>query len=381
MSRLTTNYTITYASNNLTITYSSTYAAVSFSSLSYTFQQLGSTNYFVIGEPNALTTLDYTKCTSPASASVSALQTNVAALIITAFTTAGNIIPAADDTYSLGSSSKRWTSLFCISLDNTDTIRANNGFMSRNDGTGYTTTASYQALQLIARDLQGFCELFMGSMFVTDYTDSYATIQAIDRSWNAGTARPLVLNPTLASVQVGPIDTALTSGFVINDTTDWTTGTNTGALICKGGAVIQKVLLADGGIRFSPLSSQSLLQAFVEDSQSCNTGGALSTTITVSAVLLGTYFLFFHLSGINTTTATAASALTIDISPLKSSLRPLLGTTANVNVVTIASAEAIGTVRYTSSNTLTIYAGVIGTTFGNGDPIGVRTGSFVMGNV
>jgi hypothetical protein len=83
MSRLSKNYTITYANNSFTLTYSDTYSPVTIAGNNYDFIPTTG-NYFLFGTPGSESTLDYTKCTSPSgSVSVSNLGTKVASLITT----------------------------------------------------------------------------------------------------------------------------------------------------------------------------------------------------------------------------------------------------------------------------------------------------------
>lgn len=81
--RLATNYTITYSAGNLVITYASVYATQTVSVNSLILTGLTSP-YFVIGDSlTGLTTLDFSKNTSPTGADVSLLITAILALIPT----------------------------------------------------------------------------------------------------------------------------------------------------------------------------------------------------------------------------------------------------------------------------------------------------------
>jgi hypothetical protein len=84
MSRLLSQYTITWASNQFTITYASgPVSSQTFASRNYVVIAHPSiTRLFYFGADNdSLTLLDYTLCTSPVSSSVSDISTKIAALI------------------------------------------------------------------------------------------------------------------------------------------------------------------------------------------------------------------------------------------------------------------------------------------------------------
>jgi hypothetical protein len=97
------NYTVTVVSNQYVITWASTLSPVTFDVASASFISR-SGNYFDAGDANgALTTLDYTKCTSPSAASKTLLINAITALPsssatvastlqVTGLTTAGPVI-------------------------------------------------------------------------------------------------------------------------------------------------------------------------------------------------------------------------------------------------------------------------------------------------
>jgi hypothetical protein len=86
MSRLKTNYTVTYANNNFVITYASVFLATAFSAFSYVTQQLSGNFFEFGGDIYTLNVLDWTKCTSPAAVSYSDLIAKIALLITPIFT-------------------------------------------------------------------------------------------------------------------------------------------------------------------------------------------------------------------------------------------------------------------------------------------------------
>ncbi len=122
MTRLATNYTITWSSNTFTITYASTYGTTIFSSADYVFSAVDSTYFYFGSDNDSLTLLDYSKCTSPAAASVAALSTAVAALVTVYSAVSASIIPSLTTTYNLGSSAKRWNLFYVGQIDATSAI-------------------------------------------------------------------------------------------------------------------------------------------------------------------------------------------------------------------------------------------------------------------
>lgn len=83
--KLSVNYSVTYdsGSSNFTVTWASIYSAITFSGLSYTLTaDSNSTNNILFGVTlETLTTLDWTKCTSPSPSSRADLITQINALV------------------------------------------------------------------------------------------------------------------------------------------------------------------------------------------------------------------------------------------------------------------------------------------------------------
>ncbi len=80
MSQLTTNFTVTFSSNTFTITWASTYDPISFDVSVYTISASSVADLVEFGATGALTTLNYTYCTSPVRASRSLWITAINAM-------------------------------------------------------------------------------------------------------------------------------------------------------------------------------------------------------------------------------------------------------------------------------------------------------------